>query len=80
MIKVSPVIFSVSIFNLFELIFLDPKAKDDVNKKAFEKTLQTIKTDTLVQDKPSERYNSKLQKIKILFLNSFKPWFYLSSW
>jgi hypothetical protein len=31
-----------------------------VNKKAFEKTLQTIKTDDLVKDKPSERYNSKL--------------------
>jgi hypothetical protein len=30
--------------------------KEEANKKAFEKTLQTIKTEPAIAEKPTERY------------------------
>ncbi len=39
--------------------FEDPTFREEQNKKAFEKTLQSIKNDATVQEKPSERYGSK---------------------
>ena len=41
----------------------------EANKKAFEKTVQNIKTETIVQEKPSERYGSKLKKSESFYLN-----------
>ena len=43
------------------LLVSDPTVKEEANKKAYEKTLQTITTEDLVKDKPSERYGSKLK-------------------
>lgn len=42
-----------------EMQKLDPSVKEEANKKAFEKTLQTIKIEVKVEDKPTERYASK---------------------
>jgi DnaJ family protein C protein 2 len=39
---------------------LDPTCKDEANKKAFEKTLQSKKQEVEVQEKPSERYVCEL--------------------
>lgn len=38
----------------------DNQFKEEVNKKAFEKAVQNKKADLNVQDKPTERYTSRI--------------------
>lgn len=41
-----------------EMQKMDPSTKEEMNKKAFEKTVQSIKQEPVVTEKPSERYTS----------------------
>jgi len=53
---------------------IDPTTKEEFNKRAFEKTLQTITTEELVKDKPSERYNTPGEQLLAENGSNPAPW------
>jgi DnaJ homolog subfamily C member 2 len=57
-----------------ELQKIDPSVKEEFNKKAFEKTLQTIKTDASIQEKPSERFETPGEQLLAEQGSNPAPW------
>jgi len=53
---------------------MDPAIKEEANKKAFEKTIQGIKTEPVVESKPSERYTSAGEQYLMEQGSNPAPW------
>lgn len=52
----------------------NPTFREEQNKKAFEKTLQSIKNDATVQEKPSERYGTPGEQVLAEQGSNPAPW------
>lgn len=57
-----------------EMQKMDPSVKEEANKKAFEKTVQNIKNEPVVQEKPSERYGSAGEQFLAEQGSNPSPW------
>lgn len=57
-----------------EMQKMDPSTKEEMNKKAFEKTVQSIKQEPVVTEKPSERYTSVGEQLLMEQGSNPAPW------